>query len=125
MTSSSKQSAMASSQSSQHDSGTSMTSSLSVHFSLFESLAPSQNSPYPATGLINYLLRIVAHDACLAKRNNHLLYSTVADVKETYNQIDRWIDQVDKDDNWNDFIRYTQAINPLEELSVTDARALY
>ncbi|KAF9266653.1 hypothetical protein L218DRAFT_996814 [Marasmius fiardii PR-910] len=95
-----------------------MTSSAA--FSLFNTLTglKTQNQQHPATDFISNLLKAVGYEACQTKRNTHYLYSVITDYRDAYENVNGWIDQIGTlkgEEKWNVFIKYTDAIDPLEE----------
>ncbi|KAF9266644.1 hypothetical protein L218DRAFT_857688 [Marasmius fiardii PR-910] len=90
-------------------------------FSLFDELTgPKSTTHHAATGLILNLLQAVGHEACQTKHNTHYLYSVISEIRDAYDAVNFWIDQVDYDSGnvdqaWQVFTKYTGAIDPLEE----------
>lgn len=96
-------------------------------FSLFnllttgDSSTPSVSKTYPATDLIDYLIKVVAHDACKAKRNTLTSYKVVETARKISEEIKTLIQKVEDDDDeigsddiWDQFDQYAAAITPLE-----------
>jgi len=84
-------------------------------FSLFDDLT-NVSGDYGATALIKYLVQIISHDVCAINRNTLSYYRLVHRVGEIYKAINALIGEVEKDDTdqWDNYIKYTGAIDPLE-----------
>lgn len=84
-------------------------------FSLFDDLT-NVSGDYGATALIKYLVQIISHDVCAINRNTLSYYRLVHRVGEIYKAINALIGEVEKDDTdqWDNYIKYTDAIDPLE-----------
>jgi hypothetical protein len=84
-------------------------------FSLFDDLTNVSGS-HGATALIKYLVQIISHDVCAVNRNTLSYYRLVHRVGEIYKAINALISEVEKDDvdQWDNYIKYTDAIDPLE-----------
>jgi hypothetical protein len=84
-------------------------------FSLFDDLT-NVSGNYGATALIKYLVQIISHDVCAINRNTMSYYRLVHRVGEIYKAINALISEVETDDTdqWDNYIKYTDAIDPLE-----------
>ncbi|KAJ7167037.1 hypothetical protein C8R46DRAFT_1095836 [Mycena filopes] len=89
---------------------------MSTPLSLFDELTHQTHDGFPVTALLTQLLQIVAHDACLAKRNLHSLYWTVSSVRDLCDETNALIASADTGDSWEAFNRYTGMILFLEEI---------
>jgi len=72
---------------------------------------------FRATDVIKYLIQTIGHDACSVKRNSLSTYELVQAARENYEAINGLIRLVDTDgeNTWENFLKYTKAIDPLEE----------
>jgi hypothetical protein len=71
----------------------------------------------PATEAIKYLLHAVGRDVVSFRRNTHVSYMVVERARDLVNSINKYIDKVEKcsDPDWESFMKFTAAIEPLEE----------
>lgn len=75
-------------------------------------------SDYPAaTEAIKYLIQAVGRDVGSFRRNTHVSYMVVERARDLVNGINRYIEKVESstEGDWESFIKFTAAIEPLEE----------
>jgi hypothetical protein len=86
-------------------------------FSLYDQLVGVPSVTYSVTDLIKYLIEVIGYDACALKRNTQTTYRLVNNASQIYKQINDLIKVVETEDGdtWDDFDKYTGAIDPLEE----------
>ena len=75
-------------------------------------------SGYPAaTEAIRYLLQAVGRDVVSFRRNTQVSYMFVERARDLVNAINKYIEKVENssDPDWDSFMKFTTAIEPLEE----------
>lgn len=85
-------------------------------YSLFEDLT-ALSSEEPPTESLKYLLLAIGHYVCSVKRNTQTLYHLVSRARDITNAINALIKKINEEslDVWDNFVKYTAAIDPLEE----------
>jgi len=62
-----------------------------------------------------YLVQAVGHDVMSFRRNTRVSYMVLERARDTVKAINGYIDDVDKSGDRSSFMKYTVAIDPLEE----------
>jgi hypothetical protein len=86
--------------------------------SLFEELTALPGPSYPVTSLLGNLLKLVAQDACLTKRNVHSTYLVVSRARDVCQAINTLATTAGDGDSWDDFNTLTRMITSLEAYSI-------
>jgi hypothetical protein len=83
--------------------------------SLFVDLTAPSSPPFAATSLIKHLIELIGADVCSFRRNTQVSYRFVDVARDLCDTINNLIKKVEDTDNWDDFLAYIDAIDPLEE----------
>ncbi|THH18652.1 hypothetical protein EW146_g2380 [Bondarzewia mesenterica] len=84
--------------------------------SLLSNLTEMDANAAPATDVIKYLIaESIAPDVCAFRRNTQVSYRLVDRARDIFNRINTLIRSVDEEDNWDNYDKFTAAIDPLEE----------
>ncbi|KAG8790805.1 hypothetical protein FRC12_010978 [Ceratobasidium sp. 428] len=71
---------------------------------------------FPATLLIEHLVRLHAADVCRFRRNTQASYRFVDTARDLVDKINELINKIEEEAGWDDFEKYIQAIDRLEEI---------
>lgn len=88
-----------------------MTASPTLYFDL---TTPRSNL-YPVTEVIYNLIQILGADVCSFRRNPQTSYRLVELARDLHDEINNLIEKVEESGDWEDYIKYTEAIDPLEQ----------
>ncbi|KAB5593132.1 hypothetical protein CTheo_3434 [Ceratobasidium theobromae] len=89
-----------------------MTASPTLYFDL---TTPRSNL-YPVTEVIYNLIQILGADVCSFRRNPQTSYRLVELARDLHDEINNLIEKVEESGDWEDYIKYTEAIDPLEQV---------
>jgi hypothetical protein len=68
-----------------------------------------------ATEWAKYLVQAVGHDVMSFRRNTRVSYMVLERARDTVKAINGYIDKVETSEDRSSFMKYTVAIDPLEE----------
>lgn len=85
-------------------------------YSLYENLTTLSNEE-PPTESIKYLILTIGHFVCSVRRNTQTLYHLVSRARNITDGINALIKKINEEslNLWDNFEKYTTAIDPLEE----------
>ena len=85
-------------------------------YSVFDYLT-KLSSEEPPTELIQNLILVIGQDVCSVKKNKQTWYCFVSRARDIANALNALIQRVNEDSSnfWDNFDKYTAAIDPLEE----------
>ena len=83
-------------------------------YSVFDYLT-TLSSEEPPTELIQNLILVIGHDVCSVRRNMQTLYHLVSRARDIANAVNTLVKKVESSNLWDNFDKYTKAIDPLEE----------
>lgn len=86
-----------------------------VSSTLFVDLTSSSTGSYEVTSLIKYLIELIGADVCAFRRNNQVSYRFVERARNVCDRINQLIAAVETDARWEDYFKYTAAVDILEE----------
>jgi hypothetical protein len=86
---------------------------------LFDLTSSIDTDDFPATELSKRLIEYAGHDVVQFRRNQQIAYHLVEQTRGAYERIvpllRRIEDSPSTDENWEDFVQYTDAVDALEE----------
>lgn len=86
---------------------------------LFDLTSSIDPGGFPATELSKKLIEYTGHDVVRFRRNQQIAYHLVEKTRDAYERIvplvRRIEDSPSTEENWEDFIRYTNAVDALEK----------
>ncbi|KAI9435075.1 hypothetical protein H4582DRAFT_702236 [Lactarius indigo] len=84
--------------------------------SLFDTLTKPAADGYPATNVIEYLVEIVGRDVVSFRRNAQVSYLLVDRARDICDVVNIYIRNTESGTDWSSFGRFSNAIDPVEEL---------
>ncbi|KAI0048490.1 hypothetical protein FA95DRAFT_1041453 [Auriscalpium vulgare] len=84
--------------------------------SLFINLTQTAGQGYPVTELIKYLIEAIGHDVVTFQRNTQVSYRLVDRVRNICDKINDLIAKLEEEDSWDNYDKFSEAIDPLEDL---------
>ncbi|KAG8708729.1 hypothetical protein FRC09_001075, partial [Ceratobasidium sp. 395] len=75
----------------------------------------SKEPQYPATDLVEHLIKLVGADVCALRKNTQTSYRFVDTARSLCDSINELIKRTEDDGDWDAFQKYSDAIDPLEE----------
>jgi len=89
---------------------------------LFDMTSPIDPDGFPVTELSKQLIEYTGHDVVRFRRNQQIAYHLVEKTRDAYERIvplvRRIEDSPSTEGNWEDFVRYTNAVDALEKYAL-------
>lgn len=100
-----------------------------MSYTLYHSLTHIPEPHFPATESIKQLIETIGRDVVRFRRNTQISYNFVDKARSSCQEINGLIREVDENDDWDCYDKFTEAVDLLEEYVVhlspsTDADVL-
>ncbi len=86
-----------------------------MSYTLYRSLTHIPEPHFPATESIKQLIETIGHDVVRFRRNTQISYNFVDKARSSCQAINVLIREVDENDDWDSYDKFTEAVDLLEE----------
>ncbi|KAI9451742.1 hypothetical protein BJY52DRAFT_84591 [Lactarius psammicola] len=92
-----------------------------MSYTLYRSLTHIPEPHFPATESIKQLIETIGRDVVRFRRNTQISYNFVDKARSSCQAINALIREVDENDDWDSYDKFTEAVDLLEELLLNSA----
>ncbi|KAH9019985.1 hypothetical protein EDB85DRAFT_543216 [Lactarius pseudohatsudake] len=92
-----------------------------MSYTLYRSLTHIPEPHFPATESIKQLIETIGRDVVRFRRNTQISYNFVDKTRSSCQAINSLIREVDENDDWDSYDKFTEAVDLLEELLLNSA----
>ena len=86
-----------------------------MSYTLYHSLTHIPEPHFPATESIKQLIETIGRDVVRFRRNTQISYNFVDKARASCQAINELIREVDENDDWDSYDKFTEAVDLLEE----------